>query len=396
MYRALRAFAVLAAVVLSSAVQAEAPLRIALLIDTSGSIARRDEPERARVADEVVRALPPGSEVTLFAFDDKPRLVLPATTSPDAVAQAVAELHSGGHFTALNDAIYDAVHELSRSAGGRRAILAITDGVDENSALNSDDGASAAREAAVPVFSLGIGRVHDRSLRRVAKLTGGEYFPPATPTADVAKAVADAAQPEPAPARVLLAPSATEAAAGATPVAAAAVDSPSRILVIGVSLAALLMALLTLGFVLMRRPTPAPAAAPRIDDDELEVADDDTIVSRIESVEDPASKTLVLTLKPLLHVTRGPNQGRFFEVGFSSSTSIGRAQGNDIVLDDRAVSSQHCRIRPGPTGYELIDLKSTNGSYVNERRVARHRLRAGDVIKLGESLLQFRMDHTKD
>jgi pSer/pThr/pTyr-binding forkhead associated (FHA) protein len=106
-------------------------------------------------------------------------------------------------------------------------------------------------------------------------------------------------------------------------------------------------------------------------------------------------QTLVLTLKPLLHVTKGPNVGKFFEVHLDSSTSIGRAQGNDIVLDDLAVSSQHVRIRPLGGVYELIDLKSTNGTFVNERKIARTNLSAGDVVKIGETAMQFRMDHMK-
>jgi len=223
-----------------------------------------------RPPDELMRALPPGSQVAVFAFDDRPRLVLPMTGSPEAVTQAVSELKSGGSFTALNDAIFDAVRYLSDSPSDRRAILVITDGVDENSALNPDDGATAAREAAIPVFSLGIGRVQDRSLRRVAKLTGGEYYAPGTPLADVAKALAEAAASAPAT-RVVPAATAAGGAGttGAGPVegaaapAAAFPEGPSRAIVVGVSLAALAMALLTLGFVLVRRPAPAPVAARR-------------------------------------------------------------------------------------------------------------------------------------
>jgi len=59
------------------------------------------------------------------------------------------------------------------------------------------------------------------------------------------------------------------------------------------------------------------------------------------------------------------------------------------------VSSQHCRIRPQRGVYELIDMKSTNGTFVNERKVVRTNLSAGDVIKVGETMMQFRMDHMK-
>jgi pSer/pThr/pTyr-binding forkhead associated (FHA) protein len=84
-------------------------------------------------------------------------------------------------------------------------------------------------------------------------------------------------------------------------------------------------------------------------------------------------------------------------VSLQSATSLGRARGNDVVLDDRAVSSQHCRIRPRDQGgYEVLDLQSTNGTYVNERRVARHPIAAGDVLKVGETILQFRLDHLKE
>ena len=74
----------------------------------------------------------------------------------------------------------------------------------------------------------------------------------------------------------------------------------------------------------------------------------------------------------------------------SACYSIGRGKDNDIVLDDVSVSSQHCRVRPEEGGFALHDLKSTNGTFVNERRVTRHALAEGDVIKLGETYLQFR------
>ena len=122
--------------------------------------------------------------------------------------------------------------------------------------------------------------------------------------------------------------------------------------------------------------------------------EDVTLVARMQDLHAEGS-TLVLTLKPLLHVTKGPNFGKFYEVNVDSATSIGRAKGNDVVVDDRAISSQHCRIRPLGGVYELIDLKSTNGTFVNERKVARTNLSPGDTIKLGETAMQFRMDHMK-
>jgi pSer/pThr/pTyr-binding forkhead associated (FHA) protein len=85
-----------------------------------------------------------------------------------------------------------------------------------------------------------------------------------------------------------------------------------------------------------------------------------------------------------------------YEVSNQAATAVGRAPGNDVVVEDPAVSSQHCRIRPADGGgFELIDLKSTNGTFLNERRVTREQLAAGDNIKVGQTVLQFRMDHLK-
>jgi hypothetical protein len=381
----------------------ERPLMLGVLVDTSGSIPRRDEAARTRLVSELVQALPAGSQVALFAFDDTPRLLVPLTPRPAEIAKAVAGLHGGGRYTALNDAIFDAVTLLREAPTARRAVLVITDGLDENSALVAEDGVQAAREHRIPVFTAGIGAVQERTLRRIAKLTGGEYFAPRSkPTAVTARLLALTPDgPPPSRPSVPLAPAPAAQAAAATapgpPPAPVTVDrapaSPISMRVLLGTIGALVLLGAALGFVYWRRPRPTRAP------EAWEVApgpvDEPTIISRHEGL-GSADSTLVLTLKPLLHVTKGPNFGKFFEVSLEAATSIGRAQGNDVVLDDRAVSGQHCRVRPSESGgFEVLDLRSTNGTYVNEKKVAREKLTAGDVIKVGETLMQFRMDHMK-
>ena len=46
-------------------------------------------------------------------------------------------------------------------------------------------------------------------------------------------------------------------------------------------------------------------------------------------------------------------------------TTIGRAQENDIAIDDINSSRRHCQIERNPNGYEVVDLKSRNGTLVN-------------------------------
>ncbi|HEV8535055.1 MAG TPA: DUF3662 and FHA domain-containing protein [Candidatus Limnocylindria bacterium] len=70
--------------------------------------------------------------------------------------------------------------------------------------------------------------------------------------------------------------------------------------------------------------------------------------------------------------------------------AIGRDPQNDIVLDDRRVSRKHAEIRLRLGRYTLYDLQSTNGTYVNGRRVAEVVLSDGDRVSIGGVELQFR------
>lgn len=69
--------------------------------------------------------------------------------------------------------------------------------------------------------------------------------------------------------------------------------------------------------------------------------------------------------------------------------NIGRSTDNDIQIDDSAVSSHHAWIEPNRdesnvvTGYKLVDLNSTNGSFINEKKVAEEVLRHNDRIRIG-------------
>ena len=68
---------------------------------------------------------------------------------------------------------------------------------------------------------------------------------------------------------------------------------------------------------------------------------------------------------------------------------IGRDPQNDLVLDDRRVSRKHAEIRLRLGRYTLYDLQSTNGTYVNGRRVAEKVLEDGDKISVGGLELMF-------
>jgi hypothetical protein len=68
---------------------------------------------------------------------------------------------------------------------------------------------------------------------------------------------------------------------------------------------------------------------------------------------------------------------------------LGRALDNDIVLDDAAVSRQHCRVYWAGGAYALEDLGSSNGTYVNGALVQGASLRSGDLVEVGDLVFEF-------
>jgi chromosome segregation ATPase len=71
--------------------------------------------------------------------------------------------------------------------------------------------------------------------------------------------------------------------------------------------------------------------------------------------------------------------------------SIGRDAKNDIVIDNTYISGSHAEFLRKPDGvYELVDLKSANGTFVNGRRIQRSLVKGGDKIRFGQLDARFR------
>ena len=68
---------------------------------------------------------------------------------------------------------------------------------------------------------------------------------------------------------------------------------------------------------------------------------------------------------------------------------IGRTVDNDLQIDSRFVSRHHCQIITTAQGSLIEDLNSTNGIYVQGRRVRRHNLNDGDVVAVGKHEIMY-------
>jgi pSer/pThr/pTyr-binding forkhead associated (FHA) protein len=74
-------------------------------------------------------------------------------------------------------------------------------------------------------------------------------------------------------------------------------------------------------------------------------------------------------------------------VSIGSEITIGRQHDNDIVIDNLAVSGRHAVIRREKEGLQLTDAGSTNGTFVNNERIAKCRLVHQDLIAIGNHSL---------
>jgi len=91
----------------------------------------------------------------------------------------------------------------------------------------------------------------------------------------------------------------------------------------------------------------------------------------------------------MLVVKRGPNAGSKFVLD-NDVTKAGRHPDSDIFLDDVTVSRRHAEIQHDTDGYQLRDVGSLNGTYLNRERIESEApLQNGDELQIGKFKLVF-------
>lgn len=84
----------------------------------------------------------------------------------------------------------------------------------------------------------------------------------------------------------------------------------------------------------------------------------------------------------------GDLQGKEFHVS-TDTFLIGRHFKSDLRIDDKSISSEHARVNKKDGHYEIEDLNSSNGTFVNDTRISNARLRTGDVIGINKVKFRF-------
>jgi len=183
----------------------DAPVRVALLFDVSGSMRVSAHIEEARQAARQVLASmrlstkPVDDEAAVFSFDMNLQSLQPFTADPGAIEHALSRVAPYGQ-TSLYDAIGQTARRVADTAPGdphRRAVIVLTDGIDTSSEMTPERVAAIAASIDVPIYVVAVvspldhagtsdaveGPAGEREgvLRTLARWTGGDLFVTSAP-----------------------------------------------------------------------------------------------------------------------------------------------------------------------------------------------------------------------
>ena len=79
----------------------------------------------------------------------------------------------------------------------------------------------------------------------------------------------------------------------------------------------------------------------------------------------------------------GPEPAWTFRIVPGAIKTIGRAPRADFIVDAALVSRLHCRLTAAGDAIEVVDLSSTNGTFVNGKRIERAAIASGDTLTVG-------------
>ena len=91
-------------------------------------------------------------------------------------------------------------------------------------------------------------------------------------------------------------------------------------------------------------------------------------------------------------IIEGPDQGHKFPLAPATFIVLGRGRAAQLRLNDPQVSREHCHICASDDGIMVSDAGSMGGTFVNGSLVREHRLRLGDMIRVGQTLLRVQLE----
>ncbi len=393
----------------------------AILIDTSRSISKGEFEKAKSSAIDLSEQLLKFGGVTIVSFNDEPVFEGKDLKDISEIRQRVSSIEQGGKYTLLYDAVFKTLENFEDSKD-KGIIVIFTDGKDENSVVVLEDCSLKSQTMNIPIISVGMG-IEDKSLKRLPTLTRGIYAGKvdsynANDILAIAKREFETKEKEEKKVESTPAPI-------VPPPLPAKEEKVSKSLYIlpivlfvlfGIAVVVILYFLLSKNrkekekvcevcgrplavwetecpncFIKKLSDTQPGVAPPKVEE---KIDLDPELFKKIPTSIDIDS-TMVLDEIPVLLHLRGNQPPRMYQIAKDKPTSIGRDKVNNIVIEDKTVSGQHFRIVPKEEKFFIVDLNSTNGTYVDGERVQYKEIKHGSQINAGQCQFVFRIEQKR-
>ncbi len=133
----------------------DTPVTMGIVVDTSGSMAWKLAAAKAALQD-FVRTMNPNDQFFLIAFSNRAFLLQDFTNDPAGLNHAIGLLYAQGE-TALFDAVVQGLQKVEQGRWPKKALLVMTDGMDNRSSNSLNSTIEAARRAGVLIYTVGLG-----------------------------------------------------------------------------------------------------------------------------------------------------------------------------------------------------------------------------------------------
>ncbi len=399
---------------------------LVVAVDSSRSLRASDISAVHDALSRGLEGVSPEMPVGLVTFDDTARWLVEATPDRDAVLEALRVVEPSGTTTVLYDGIFLAAQGME----GGGALMVVSDGKDENSAVTVSDIEGLCARQDVRLLTVGVGRnIDDKALRRLALLTRGVYLggsvesiPSGLPGAVEATMASLEIGQKPTEVHEEL-----PSVAQPVPVTEKPVEmthqgmigkslSWPKLMVLGLLGVFLLVGAGVAWWILSRRgPEQCAACGAVLPDDggdcpacqidairtsaeSREVADEEATrvpdlgvgAMAFETRPDDIDRTVALGEVAVLTVHEEGREVREYTLPRDRIFAVGRApRVNTLQVRDQTVSAQHFKIVYKDSRYYVVDLWTTNGTSLNHECVRVHPLSPGDVIRAGLSEFVF-------
>jgi hypothetical protein len=374
------------------------------LIDVSKSIGSAQFQQNQRFTSAWIDGLGQADrmDIATFGVDDRP--VVDFTADKAVLKKGLAALRLADEQTRLYDALQNAMSLRTRSEPGfpaRRAVVVLSDGLDEGSQVDEDNLLKLLGQSHIPVYAIASSHLREpyrqqglEALNQIATASGGDYIEAgAGPLVNASNRLADAIR-----------------SALVVQMACAGCQPSIQTYSLQISLKTGSPKSAKFGLALMAQPLPpkpwwkqtwvilgllvlivAIVAFVVVKSRRPETKMRDAAGAGEPAKPDRKGEALQADGLPLRFTTvAGKQPGREYDVSLRERVVVGRDESCDLSLpEDAEVSGRHCQLTRAGRVVELSDLQSRNGTLLNGARVvARQRLESGDLIRVGRTELR--------